>query len=306
MMLSATSPLTPPATLDPSGVWFFNWVIPIVGSMFIVLAIADTIRRRRLTWGFLFLFNSLAVYWMETLGDWGQMLFYSPAFAQHHLLEWLPIKTPHDPLFMPFAYAVYWGVHALLVLWLSQWVSSRFGWSMLKSMLVFAIPVNYVWDFVVEGTATAMGWWTYDPGIGPVLVWANGGRITLLWTIGIMCVWPNLIAYWAGKPPIRGLNHFERFCRLDRFTVPKPHSRSVSDVEGAAGGIAIATKQIRPTRQQEFDDYLNYEVTIPRWRFELMRLGAWFIVFQVSFFVFTVLPLIVLRTLTGADSPYIP
>jgi hypothetical protein len=286
-------------------VWFFNWVIPIAGSVFIVLAIADVIRRRRLTWGFLFLFNSLAVYWMETVGDWGQMLFYSPAFAEHHLLEWLPLKTPNDPLFMPFAYAVYWGVHALLVLWLSQWVSSKFGWSMLKSMIVLAIPINYVWDFVVEGTATAMGWWTYDPGIGPVLEWSNGGRITLLWTIGIMCTWPNLIAYWAGKPPIRGLNHFERFCRLDRFTVPKVPLRPSSDVAGA-GGVAVVTKQVRRTKQQEFDDYLNYEVTIPRWRFELMRLGAWFVVFQVSFAVFLVLPLAVLRWATRADSPYIP
>ncbi|MDT5410545.1 MAG: hypothetical protein QOG14_2765, partial [Mycobacterium sp.] len=261
--------------------------------------------RRRLTWGFLFLFNSLAVYWMETVGDWGQMLFYSPAFAQHHLLEWLPIKTPNDPLFMPFAYAVYWGVHAILVLWLSQWVSARFGWSMLKSMLVLAIPVNYVWDFAVEGTATAMGWWTYDPGIGPVLEWGNGGRITLLWTIGIMCVWPNLIAYWAGKPPIRGLNHFERFFRLDRFTVPRIALQPPSDTE-SRGGTALATKQSVLTKQQEFDDYLNYEVAIPRWRFELMRLGAWFIVFQITFFVFLIIPLVVLRTVTGADSPYIP
>jgi hypothetical protein len=253
----------------------------------------------------LFLFNSLAVYWMETIGDWGQMLFYSPTFAEHHLLEWLPIKTPHDPLFMPFAYAVYWGVHALLVLWLSQWVASKFGWSMLKSMVVLAIPVNYVWDFVVEGTATAMGWWTYDPGIGPVLEWSNGGRITLLWTIGIMCVWPNLIAYWAGKPPIRGLNHFERFCKLDRFTLPKASSPSSVDA-AATGTVAVATKQARLTKQQEFDDYLNYEVTIPRWRFELMRLGAWFVVFQISFFVFLIIPLVVLRSVTGADSPYIP
>jgi hypothetical protein len=304
-MLLAGSELVPPAALNPSGVWFFNWVIPIAGSIFIVLAVADAVRRRRLTWGFLFLFNSLAVYWMETVGDWGQMLFYSPAFTEHHLLEWLPLKTPNDPLFMPFAYAVYWGVHALLVLWLSQWVSSKFGWSMLKSMIVLAIPVNYVWDFVVEGTATAMGWWTYDPGIGPVLEWSNSGRITLLWTIGIMCTWPNLIAYWAGKPPIRGLNHMERFCRLDRFTVPKPPSPPAADAP-AAGNIAVATKQSRMTKQQEFDDYLNYEVTIPRWRFELMRLGAWFVVFQVSFAVFLVLPLVIMRWATGADSPYIP
>lgn len=300
--------LVPPAVLEPSGTWFFNWVITIVGSVFIVLAIIDVVRRRRLTWGFLFLVNSLAVYWMETIGDWGQMLFYSPAFAEHHLLDWLPLKTPNDPLFMPFAYAVYWGIHALLVLWLSQWVSSRFGWSMLKSMVVLAIPVNYVWDFVVEGTATAMGWWTYDPGIGPVLEWGNGGRITLLWTIGIMCVWPNLIAYWAGKPPIRGLNHFERFCRLDRYTVPKQTPRESTDAtrSGRTALAAVATERRVLTKQQEFDAHLNYEVTIARWRFELMRLGAWFISFQVTFFVLLVVPLVVLRWATGADSPYIP
>jgi hypothetical protein len=72
------------------------------------------------------------------------------------------------------------------------------------------------------------------------------------------------------------------------------------------GGIAVATKQLPLTKQQEFDDYLNYQVTIPRWRFELMRLGAWFIVFQITFFVFLIIPLVVLRTLTGADNPYIP
>jgi hypothetical protein len=304
-MVLAAQDLVPPATADPTGVWFFNWVIPIAGSIFIVLAIADVVRRRRLTWGFLFLFNSMAVYWMETAGDWGQMLFYSPSFAEHHLLDWLPLKTPNDPLFMPFAYAVYWGVHALLVLWLSQWVSSRFGWSMLKSMIVLAIPVNYVWDFVVEGTATAMGWWTYDPGIGPVLEWDSGGRITLLWTIGIMCTWPNLIAYWAGKPPVRGLNHLERFVGLDRFTRPKVPVREPASIT-ASGGVAVTAQPVRLTKTQEFDDFLNYEVTVARWKFELMRLGGWFVGFQVTFLAFLVGPLIILRAVLGADSPFVP
>ncbi|BBU21144.1 hypothetical protein [Mycobacterium xenopi] len=306
MISLAEEQLAPPATVQPTGVWFFNWVIPFVGSVFILLAIADVIRRRRLTWGFLFLFNSMAVYWMETVGDWGQMLFYSPAFARHHLLDWLPIKTPNDPLFMPFAYAVYWGVHAILVLWLSQWVSSRLGWSMLKSMLMLAVPVNYAWDFLTEGTATAVGWWTYDPGLGPLIEWHNGGRITLLWTIGLMCIWPNLIAYWAGKPPIRGLNHLERFCRLERFTVRKRTASWAGTSMSGTGGAAVATRPARLTKQQEFDNYLNYDVAIPRWRFELLRLGAWFIGFQVSFFVFLIVPLVALRALTGADSPYIP
>ncbi|MBE1551921.1 hypothetical protein GGC64_006008 [Mycobacterium sp. OAS707] len=304
-MVLATQDLIPPATADPIGVWFFDWVIPIAGSVFILLAIADVVRRRRMTWGFLFLFNSMAVYWMETAGDWGQMLFYSPAFAEHHLLDWLPLKTPHDPLFMPFAYAVYWGAHALLVLWLSQWVSARFGWSMLKSMIVLAIPVNYVWDFVVEGTATALGWWTYDPGIGPVLEWDSGGRITLLWTIGIMCTWPNLIAYWAGKPPIRGLNHLERFCGLERFIRAKVPAREPASVN-RSGAVAVAAQSAALTETEEFDAMLNYEVTIARWKFELMRLGAWFVGFQITFAGFLVGPLLILRAVLGADSPYVP
>jgi hypothetical protein len=310
--LYLAEPPTPAALIDPSGTWFFNWVIPIAGGLVILLAIADSIRRRRLTWGFLFLMNSMLVYWMESTGDWGQELVYSPTFIRHHALDWLPLKTPNDPLFMPFAYAVYWTVHAMVILWLGQLVARKFGWSMLKAILVLAIPVNYAWDFFVEGVAAAMGWWTYDPGMGPVLRFANGGQITLLWTIGLMCFWPNLIAYWAGKPPVRGLNHFERFFGLERFTRPKADGAGQVPTGGPAGvttaaapATALQTAGSR-TKQQEYDDLLDYEVTIPRWKFELARFGAWFAVFQVSFFLLLVVPLVVMRMVTGNDSVYIP
>jgi hypothetical protein len=175
---------------------------------------------------------------------------------------------------------------------------------------VLAIPVNYAWDFFVEGIAAAMGWWTYDPGMGPVLTFANGGQITLLWTIGLMCFWPNLIAYWAGKPPVRGLNHFERFCALERFTQPKSTTAGTAATPHEIGG-ATATVTAGPTvgrrrKQQEYDDLLDYEVTISRWKFELARFGAWFVVFQVSFFLLLVVPLVVMRMITGNDSIYVP
>lgn len=310
-VIVVAGPPSPAALLHPSGTWFFNWVIPIAGSVVIVLAIADSVRRRRLTWGLLILLNSMLVYWMETMGDWGQELIYSPTFVRHHALEWLPVKTPNNPLFMPFAYAVYWTVHAVVVLWLGQLLARRLGWSTLKAIVVLAIPVNFAWDFFVEGIAAAMGWWTYDPGMGPVLTFAGGGQITLLWTIGLMCFWPNLIAYWAGKPPARGLNHFERFFRLERFTKPKqpvPKGRlTMHTVSKGAGAIATALPETeRRSRQQEYDDVLNYEVTVPRWKFELARFGAWFAVFQISFFVLLIVPLVVMRVITGNDSAYVP
>jgi hypothetical protein len=250
---------TPPALVAPAGTWFFNWGMPIVGGLIIVLAVADSVRRRRLTWGFLFLINSMLVYWMETIGDRGQELVYSPTFRTHHLLDWLPLKTPHDPLFMPFAYAVHWTVHALVVLWLGQLLAKKFGWSMLKAILVLAIPVNYAWGFFVEGIAAKMGWWTYAPGMGPVLRFANGGQITLLWTIGLMCFWPNLIAYWAGKPPVCGLNHFERFFCLERFTRPQPTPAQTGTGHMALGSAHTATTTLAPvaqrrSKQQEYDE----------------------------------------------------
>ena len=294
---------TPPGLVDPSYTWVFDWAFPILGTVIIALAILDTVRRRRFTWAFLFLINSLLVYWMETVGDWGQHLIYSPAFAQHHLLAWLPLKTPNDPLFMPFSYAIYWTVHAAALLYLGQLLMKRFNWSMLKAVLVLAIPVNYVWDMLFEGIAAAMGWWTYDPGIGPVLAFEGKGQVTLLWTVGLMCVWPNLIAYWAGKPPIHGLNHVERFFGLQRFSRPKPIGE-LPTLAVPPGSTLVASKV--NTKQQEFDARLNYEVVIPRWKFELARLGAWFVVFQVSFFILLIVPLLLMRVLTGSDSIYIP
>lgn len=280
----------PPVLLNPSNLWVFNWLIPVIGTIIILRAIHDSIRHRRLTWSFLFLFNSMLVYWMETIGDWGQHLIYSPAFATHNLLDWLPVKTTYDPVFIPFAYALYWTFHAWVLLLLGDWLVRRTGWSMMKAIIVLAIPVNYVWDFLNEGAATYYGWWTYDPGIGPVLEWPSGGRITLLWTIGMMCTWPNLIAYWGGKPPVAGLNHIERMCGLQRFTRPK----------------APTDPALAATPREKYEARLNYEATIPLWRFETYRLLAWILVFNISFFLFLVLPLLLMRLLPGHASPWLP
>ena len=73
-----------------------------------------------------------------------------------------------------------------------------------------------------------------------------------------------------------------------------------------SGGIATMAPSAALTKTQEFDAMLNYEVTIQRWKFELMRFGAWFVGFQASFAVFLVGPLLILRAVLGANSPYVP
>jgi hypothetical protein len=83
---------------------------------------------------------------------------------------------------------------------------------------------------------------------------------------------------------VRGLNHFERFFALDRYTEPKPVTVGASS----------------------YDDGLNYAVMIPRWKFEAARFGSWFVTFQLSFFLLLIVPLLAMRGLTGHDSIYAP
>jgi len=111
-------------------------VIPVVGGIFIALAIADVIRRRRPTWGFLFLFNRLAMYWMENDRRLGSAAVLQPCFRRTPSAGLAAAQDAERPAVHAVRLRGLLGVDALLVLWLSQWVSSRFGWSMLKLMLL--------------------------------------------------------------------------------------------------------------------------------------------------------------------------
>jgi hypothetical protein len=60
-----------------------------------------------------------------------------------------------------------------------------------------------------------------------------------------------------------------------------------------------------------YDSTLKYKVKdkVPRWKFELagfVGLVAWFVVFQVSFFVTLVIPLVARRVISGHNSEYVP
>lgn len=276
---------------------------------------------------------------METIGDWGQHLIYSPKFARHHLLDWLPLKTPNDPVFVPFAYACYWTTHSVLLMYLAPKLQQRWKTlTLLQAVVILSIPVNYALDITQEGVCTYLGYWTYgkskflgtngkpltkttDPGFGLVIQWPGGGRQPLTWPILLMTGWPNFIAYWAGKPPLYKLNIIERAFQLHRFTEPKPACvmGNVSDEESSehtpllldvsppkTAGFTVKEFFSSATLRQQHDAQCDYRILIPVWKFELYRFGAWFVTFQISFFVSLVIPLVLLRYISGRGSIYIP
>ena len=140
-----------------------------------------------------------------------------------------------------------------------------------------------------------------------------------------MSGWPNLVAYWGGKPLLTKLNIIERWFRLDRWTEPNPayvhaaaHARELVDpeyIESENSPLLFTVNGGKKTawveRWSTTDAYvakLEYKVKdeVPRWKFELARFGAWFVVFQISFFVTLVIPLVARRLISGHNSEYVP
>jgi hypothetical protein len=276
----------------------------VAGAIVLGLFTLRSARRKTLTWWWLFFVSGALCWWMETVGDWGQYLVYSPKFA-HYRLPWRH-SSPVNPWFMPWAYGLYWGVHAVVVLRLAAWLSRRTGWRRGTGVLLLAAPVGFAWDLLVEGVATHYGWWTYDPPLGP---WfdAGAGKQPLVVPIIIMFTWPNLMAWLAGDPHDAGPNYIERLFRLDRLrplATQSLQAPSPLQVPGPArSSVALLAEPVAASALSTTAAPFSGRFA---WRFELARLGAWLLVFQLSFLLLLDVPLVVLRMTIGHPSAYLP
>lgn len=262
----------PSGIIDPPMPWVLNYLIPALAILVLVVLIRDSLRKGELTWWVLMCLASASTFWLETFGDWGQHLLYSPDFL-HYSLD-LPYTAPHNPAWMPFMYAVYWVLHTWAIIELARYYQSRHpGTSLGKAIIVFTVPLTFIWNIVVEGTAAYMGWWTYDPPIGPYLNMGRG-NFPLMWPMLTMFIWPNLISWLVGAPDERGPNRLESLLPLSRF-----------DVETHSDGTLTARNA---------------------WLSPVLRLASWIIVFNATFILCLIVPLLGLRLLTGWDSLYLP
>jgi hypothetical protein len=282
----------PEGIVDIPAPWVLDIAVPILAAAVLMVMVVDALRRRRLTWWLLISVTSASCWWLETFGDWGQHLSYSPEF-HHYVLGW-PKTAPHNPLWMPLMYAVYWVAHAWAILRLAQWLQRRRGVGLGTGILVLSVPVTWVWNLVIEGFAAYMGWWTYQPPIGPYIDMGRGNW-PLLWPMLVLFGWINLIAWMVGPPEDEiGCNRLERMFRLDRLLARPGWSRAGgATVDTPAGDVLTRTAAAVTT-----------DPGLGTWRFQLVRFLAWAAFFQATFVLTLDLPLVALRTLTGWDTPF--
>jgi hypothetical protein len=284
----------PDGLLDPVAPWFLDYVLPVIAIVLVIAMVRSAVRKRTLTWTLMLSLASASTWWLETFGDWGQHLSYSPVFG-HYVLTW-PFSAPHNPLWMPLMYAVYWVAHAWAILRLAQWFARRFDSTMGRGIVVLSVPLTFLWNLIVEGFAAWAGWWTYEPGIGPVLDMGRGNW-PLLWPMLLMFGWINLIAWVVGLPEeARQVNILERLFRLDRLLARPGWHRGDSTPEpaptGAPGAVVTAIR----------DAISN--PTLGTARFQAVRFACWVVFFNLTFFLTLVVPLVAVRLISGWSTPY--
>jgi len=284
----------PAGITRPFAPWLLDYALPVIAAVVVFLMVRTAVRQKKLTWMLMISVASASTWWLEAFGDWGQHLSYSPVF-NHYVLTWT-YTAPHNSLWMPLMYAVYWVAHAWAILKLAEWGNRRFGWSLGRGIVFLSVPLTFVWNLVIEGFAAWAGWWTYDPGIGPVLDMGRGNW-PLLWPMLLMFGWINLVSWMVGPPDeANRVNRLERLFRLDSLLQrPRWHdAERVSPGEDARAGSGVAVS----TRAEVLDPAAG---TVA---FQVLRVLCWIVFFNVTFMLTLDIPLVALRLISGWDTPF--
>jgi len=155
--------------LFQEGSWITFCVMLAAG---VVLAL----RERRLPNLLLLLIAGTSMWWQETYGDWGCYLLYSPDFALIPGWGHLSYQSPNQPWALIPAYGWFYAAYFTLVAAAGGAVHRRWfpRHSLMRVTAIVGTLIWYVYDIVIEGVATRMGWWDYTAAIGPVWTSARG------------------------------------------------------------------------------------------------------------------------------------
>lgn len=182
--------MSAPQMGEPVNPWIMETGSFWIWGGLLLLALAWTVKDKRLPLFGLVLIAATTSFWQEFFGDWGAYLAWNPAFARLPFWGEMAYTTPVKPLFIPFSWGWWFAISIPVLVALTRWLSGKFP-SLPVSLIAMAIafPLFLTYQINVEGSSVANGWWTYDVVIGPALE-SEKGRLPL--------VFPLLIGLWAG------------------------------------------------------------------------------------------------------------
>lgn len=168
---------------NPVGYRVWEIGFTVVALAVLALGVVRSVQERRLSRLFLITVASASAFWQETYGDWGTYLIYSDRFAMYHWGD-TAFTSPVRCWWFIAGYVIFYGLLFLQMEVVVTFVRKRWPESnpyVLAAVLSF--PVFYVFDLVLEGFATGLGFWHYTHIVwGPGLTIGNS-TFPLLWPI---------------------------------------------------------------------------------------------------------------------------
>lgn len=167
---------------DPVGYRAWEIGITLAALALFVVGGRQSIKSRKFSPIFLTTVASASAFWQETYGDWGAYLLYSDRFLTY---EWGqgPLTSPVQAWWFIPGYVMFYAT--LFTGMATQVTYVRSRWPKANPYLVatlLAFPVFYVFDLIVEGTATGLGLWHYTYIFGPSVTIGNAA-FPLVWPI---------------------------------------------------------------------------------------------------------------------------
>lgn len=188
--------------VNPVG--FRVWEIGFITTALALLAVGavQSVKQARLSRLLLVTAASASAFWQETYGDWGSYVLYSDRFWT---FKWggTAYTGPVRCWWFIAGYVIFYGVLFIQMEVVVNYVRKRWPVSnpyILAALLSF--PVFYLFDLVLEGFATGLGFWHYTE-----IIWGPGltiGHSTfpLLWPIVEQVPFIALVAFaamWRNK-----------------------------------------------------------------------------------------------------------
>ncbi|MCZ7526762.1 MAG: hypothetical protein M5U14_10515 [Acidimicrobiia bacterium] len=243
---------------SPNARWIFEIVGPITFFVLAVYFVVQAVRTRRFsTYGLVF-FGCFAMWPQEFFADWGVYLLWNPAFE---LLPWDASRwtTPNKPWSLLACYGWYYVAVYPTILGLMDRIRVRKpSWPRWVPLVAIVLPLFYLFDLALEGTAAYIGWWSYTEPWGPTLgkTAANGFpmRFPLVHPLLIFVAY-GLITVWVmDQRDDLGRHRFE---------------------------VLLGAHRLREG-----------------WRRQMARLASWAFMMNVLYFLFLIVPLVAIREWT--------
>lgn len=223
-------------------VWEIGFIVTALGLL--AVGVRQSIKERRLSRLFLITVASASAFWQETYGDWGSYVLYSDRFWTFNWGD-TAFTGPVRAWWFIAGYVIFYGLLFFQMGVVVTYVRKRWPESnpyILAALVSF--PVFYLFDLLLEGFATGLGFWHYTEIIwGPGLTIGNS-TFPIFWPIIEQVPFIALIAFAMMWRDSQGEDVFEVAAR--KVLRRKPGQVAILTSWIVLFNVAFATTTILP------------------------------------------------------------